>query len=75
MKSRRASKQIRVEDTKVAILYPENACTDQVKDNLKEHVKTKNSKLEDSFPCGHRRQKYSSQTKELNGASFMTSMR
>ena len=65
----------RVEDAKVAISFPENACTDQDKDNLKEHVKTWNSKLEDGFPCAHRRQKYSSQTKELNGASFMTSMR
>ena len=28
----------RVEDAKVAISYTENACTDQDKDNLKEHV-------------------------------------
>ena len=65
----------RVEDAKVAISYPKNAFTDQDKDNLKEQVKTWNSKLKDGFPFAHRRQKYSSQTKELNRASFMTSMR
>ena len=65
----------RVEEAKVAIQFPENACADQDKNNLKERVKTWNSKLGDGFPCVHRRQKYSSQTKELNGASFMTSMR
>ena len=36
---------------------PKHAFTEDDKNNLKENVKTWNSKLEDGFPCAHHRQK------------------
>ena len=54
---------------------PKHAFTEDDKKNLKENVKTWNSKLDDGFPCAHHRQKKILQQKGLNGASFTKNMK